>query len=141
MTALFLFRSCKAIGGIVLLTTATAGMVYAQSPAAAGVLTEFPADTQPLNRKTIEERLSGQVYTGTNAAGIQWRAEYKDSGYVFLNIANGARDSGTWRSEEGRVCIEYRGTFPSGCSELRANSEALYAKRDNATAVLVMRKQ
>ncbi|MDP2771386.1 MAG: hypothetical protein Q8O81_16315 [Giesbergeria sp.] len=141
MTASFLFRNCKAIGGIVLLTIATAGVACAQSPAAAGVLTEFPADTQPLNRKAIEERLSGQVYTGTNAAGIQWRAEYKDSGYVFLNIANGARDSGTWRAEEGRVCIEYRGTFPSGCSELRANSEALYAKRDNSAAVIVMRKQ
>lgn len=141
MTASFLFRSCKAIGGIVLLTIATAGVAYAQSAAAAGVLTEFPADAQPLNRKAIEERLSGQVYIGTNAAGIQWRAEYKDSGYVFLNMANGARDSGTWRAEEGRVCIEYRGTFPSGCSELRANSEALYAKRENATAVLVMRKQ
>ena len=141
MTASFLFRSCKAIGGIVLLTIATAGVAYAQSAAAAGVLTEFPADAQPLNRKAIEERLGGQVYTGTNAAGIQWRAEYKDSGYVFLNIANGARDSGTWRAEEGRVCIEYRGTFPSGCSELRANSEALYAKRDNSAAVIVMRKQ
>lgn len=126
---------------IVALTTASAGVVCAQSAATDAVLTEFPADALALSSKAIDERLRGQVFTGATATGITWRAEYKDSGYVFVNLANGARDSGTWRAEEGRVCIEYRGTFPSGCSELRANSEALYAKRDNATAVLVMRKQ
>ena len=95
----------------------------------------------PLSSQAIDERLRGQVYTGTTAAGVSFRATYKDSGYVFIDLSNGARDSGTWRAEEGKVCVEYRGRFPSGCSEMRASPTALFAKRENSTAVTAMQKQ
>lgn len=126
---------------IVLLTTASTGVVCAQNTPTDAVLTDFPADALALNSKEVDQRLRGQVYTGTSTTGNTFRIEYKDTGYVFINLSNGAKDSGTWRAEEGRVCVEYRGRIPSGCSELRATSDAVYGKREGANAITVMRKQ
>lgn len=141
MTASFLLRTCQAAGLVVLVSAAGAGLARAQSPGAEAVLTEFPANALALSAADIDERLRGQTYTGTTATGVPWRADYKASGYVFVDMANGARDSGAWRAEEGRVCVEYRGRFPSGCTELRASPDTLYGKRENASDVTRMRKQ
>lgn len=129
------------IGPIFLLASMCASAASAQTVPAGAVLTAFPADAVPLSREAITERLNGQSYSGTTATGLTWRATYKDSGYVFMDLSNGARDSGTWRAEDGKVCVEYRGRFPSGCSEVRASATMLFSQRENSTAVIAMQKQ
>lgn len=132
-----IFRTTCALA---LLNAALIAAAHAQGAPMETVLPDFPADAQSLDDKTIEERLRDQVYVGKNANGVGWRAQYTASGYVFIDLDNGARDSGTWRVVNGRVCAEYRRVFPSGCAEVRAGPDALYSRRDNAQAVIVMRK-
>ena len=135
------FRIIGAASAVAILTSLGAGAVHAQASAADAALTEFPADALTLNSKEVDQRLRGQVYTGTSVMGDTFRIEYKDSGYVFINLSNGRKDSGTWRAEEGKVCVEYRGRMHSGCSELRATSDKVYGKRDGAAAITMMQKQ
>ena len=137
MTVSFLSRAIHVKGLIASLTILAAGASYAQSAAPPAPLTEFPADALPLSSKEITERLSGQVFVGTSSAGIGYRAEYKSSGYVFVDLSNGARDTGAWRAEEGRVCVEYR-RFPSSCFEVRGNKDTLYSRRADSKEVRVM---
>lgn len=96
------------------------------APAPAGM--DFPADAQPLSASELDARLRGRVYSTTLPNGAGWRADYKTSGYVFVNTTSGGSDTGQWRIEEGKVCVEYRGRFRSGCTEMRASPDGLYAK-------------
>lgn len=123
--------------------TAPASAPAAEAPAAAGTNAkagtgqEFPADAQVLSASELDARLRGKVYTATLANGVGWRADYKNSGYVFVNTTNGGSDTGQWRTENGKVCVQYRGRFPSGCTEMRGGAQALYAK-SNANGVVTV---
>lgn len=108
----------------------------AAAPAAAGQ--DFPPDAQPLSASELDARLRGKVYTATLVSGVRWRADYKASGYVFVNTSSGGQDTGTWRTEDGKVCVEYRGRMRSGCTEMRGGAQALYAKSSSTGVVTVL---
>lgn len=99
---------------------------------------DFPADAQVLSASELDARLRGKVYTATLFNGIGWRADYKASGYVFVNTTSGGSDTGKWRTEDGRVCVEYRGRMRSGCTEIRGGAQALYAKSSSTGVVTVL---
>lgn len=99
---------------------------------------EFPADAQALADAALHARLVGRVYRGQPAAGAGWRLEFKDSGYAFINTTNGGSDSGRWRVEGTKMCVAWQ-RFPGGCSEMRADREALYLKRTSNGEVVVLR--
>lgn len=131
----------SSVGAVALLSISNACIVNAQTASEAAVMNEFPANALALNKQELDARLRGQVYVGATSSGIGWRVDYKDSGYMFVDMDNGASDSGTWRTEDGKVCVEYRKAFPSGCSEVRGSADALYSKRDDGKIVTVMRKK
>lgn len=88
----------------------------------------------------LAQRLTGNIYGATLANGATWRMDYKSSaGYVFFNISNGARDTAKWRTEDGRVCFEFRGPFPSGCIEYRVANDVLFFKRASGEIVAMQR--
>ena len=107
-------------------------------PAAVGAAADFPAGAQVPGATELAGRLSGRTYVTKLANGVSWRMEFNTSGYAFFNISTGGRDSAKWRAEEGRACFEFRGTFPSGCSEFRVLGDGLYLKRASTGEVLAL---
>jgi hypothetical protein len=114
-------------------------VAHSQTPNAAPI--DFPDGAQAPNAAQLAEQLGGKLYTAKLFDGVTWRMEYQASGYVFVNLSTGPRDSGTWRTEDGRVCIEFRGPFPSGCTEYRLSGNTLYLKRSSTGEVVALQKQ
>ena len=102
---------------------------HAQTPANAAPQT-YPPDAQQLTA-----HLHGKVFTGQVANGTGWRLEFQPSGYLFMDISNGARDNGPWSTKDGQYCIQFKGRFPSGCSEVRIAPQTLYIKRSTGEIV------
>lgn len=128
---------------LLLLAAALGGAAaHAQQAAPAAAGSAFPADAQELTAAALDERVRGNLFTATLPDGIGWRVDYKASGYVFVDVSNGARDSGKWRTEDGKICTDYRGRFPSGCSEMRGGpSGTLYLKRNSTGEIVTFQKQ
>lgn len=111
-------------------------------PAAEAARIEFPSDAEELTAAALDERLRGNAFTTSLPNGISWRMDYKSSGYVFVDVSTGARDTGKWRTEDGKMCAEYRARFPSGCSEMRGGpAGTLYLKRNSTGEIVTLRKQ
>lgn len=100
--------------------------------------TEFPAGAMVMEPSAVQQRLSGKVVNMTYANGQQVRLEYKER-YAYLNVGN-ASDTGLWRAEPGRVCIEWQ-RFAAGCFEVRSVGEVLYAKRATNGEIVLMNLQ
>lgn len=100
---------------------------------------DFPADAQVLSASELDARLRGKVYTATLANGLRWRGDYKASGYVFFNMGNDGKWSGAWRTEDGKVCVDYRGPARTSCTEMRSGAQqVLYARSSTTGRVAVM---
>ncbi len=107
----------------------------AQAPAAVAP-TEFPADAVAEADAALKQRFAGRVLKAQPAQGAGWRMDFKDSGYVFLDLSSGYRDTGSWRIEGTRLCIAWqRPSSGSGCNEMRVHGDALLLKRTNGEVV------
>jgi hypothetical protein len=104
------------------------------SQAQTAVPIDFPAEAQALSAQQLKERLGGHSFKATLKDGTGWRLQFKGK-YVFADISSGARDSGTWRIEEGKLCTEYQ-RFPSSCSEIRGLENMLLLKRASTGEVV-----
>jgi hypothetical protein len=100
--------------------------------------TEFPANTVVLAADVLQQRMAGKVYKAKLTDGATWRLEYKNNGYIFLNTGSGFSDSGKWSVKGEQLCSEWT-RAPSGCSETRANNEAVYIKRSSTGEVVALR--
>lgn len=90
---------------------------------------EFPLDARPVGAQALKERLSGRGFIARQANGMGWDMNYAADGHFAMRLSNGQTDQGRWRAEDNRVCIEFEGRFPSGCSEMRLSATRLYLKR------------
>lgn len=113
----------------------------AHGQTAVAVPVDFPAGAQAPNAAQLAERLGGQVFTAKLANGVTWRMDYKSSGYVFVDVGTGQRDTAKWRTEDGRVCLEFRGAFPSGCADYRISDDTLYLKRSSTGEVVALERK
>jgi hypothetical protein len=104
-----------------------------------GIPTEFHPDATTLSADALRERLSGKVFGAKLADGNNWRYDFKADGYFYLN-AGGYRDSGKWRTEDGKVCFDMRKTGES-CNEMRARGDALQTKRASSGEVATLTLQ
>ena len=86
----------------------------------------------------LTERLNG-IWTTRLANGVGWRMDFRDNGFMYMDISNGARDTAKWRTEDGGVCFDFR-QFPSSCGPWRIAGDRLYLKRDSGE-VLTLQKQ
>jgi hypothetical protein len=119
---------------------ATAGLLaapalHAQTNEGATTRAEFPSDAQTLTAQALKDRLEGHAFKANLQDGSSWRLQFK-SKYIYVNISSGANDSGTWRTEDGKLCVEYQ-RFPSGCSEMRGSAKDLYFKRASTGEVVL----
>ncbi len=67
--------------------------------------------------------------TARMANGVGWLMRYEIDGRINMEVSNGTADKGRWRAEDNRLCVDFEGKFPSGCSEMRADASRLYLKR------------
>ena len=111
---------------------------HAQTPASAATQT-YPPDAQTPDAQQLTAHLHGKVFTGQVANGTGWRLEFQPSGYLFMDISNGARDNGPWSTEGGQLCVQYKGRFPSGCSEVRIAPQTLYFKRSSTGEIVTLK--
>ena len=95
----------------------------------------FPATAHTPTAAELSAHLAGKVFKGQTSAGQGWRLEFKTSGYVYINISTGAYDYGNWRSEDGKLCVEYQRVIPSGCAEVRIAPQTLYTLRSTGETV------
>ncbi|MDH4062535.1 MAG: hypothetical protein OEU94_17135 [Aquincola sp.] len=103
-------------------------IVLAAVHALAQVPQEFPPNAASISADQLKERLTDRVFTARMTDGKDWRWEWKSSGYIFLNISGGYSDSGKWRTEDGKVCVEMNKSGAS-CSDMRMVGDVLYLKR------------
>lgn len=99
---------------------------------------EFPPDARALGAQALKEQLSGRAFTVRQANGIGWEMNYAADSRFTIRLSTGAQGQGRWRTEDGRVCVEMEGRFPSGCSEMRAGSRQLYLKRGSTGEVVAL---
>jgi hypothetical protein len=96
-----------------------ASTAWGQAPGAEAVkMTEFPAAASMPTAQELADKLSGKVWRAPFANGAAARYDFRGQ-YLFVNLSSGASDNGRWRAEDGRMCVEFRGRFPSGCTEVR----------------------
>lgn len=117
---------------IVLLVVVSAIMSAMSLPAMSA---EFQADAQTLLPEQIKERLSGKTYKSVTTAGQPLKVQYKDTGYAFLDVATGYRDTGKWWAEGSKLCTQWQKTPNSGCFEMRLQGTTLMLQRANGDIV------
>ncbi len=114
-----------------------ASQAQTDAPAAAPP-SVFPATAQTPTAAELSAHLGGKVFKGRTSANQGWRLEFKTSGYVYANVSSGAYDHGNWRSEDGKLCVEYRRFFPSGCAEVRIAPQTLYYLRSTGEIITLL---
>lgn len=97
----------------------------------------FPPEAQAITAKALQERLAGKTYRTQLAGGMQWEMQYGADGHMSMSTGKAA-DKGRWRTEDNRLCVDFEGKFPSGCSEMRADTARLYLKRSSTGEVVVL---
>lgn len=99
--------------------------------------TEFPPEATAPSADALRERLSGKVFRTRVADGNTQRLQFNANGYFFLNTGRGGAADGTWRTEDGRFCLDLK-QINAGCSEVRAKGDSLYYKRISNGEVVEM---
>ncbi len=98
----------------------------------------FPPVAQPITAKALHERLVGKNYLGQTAKGQGWDIHYAADGRLQMRVSSGESDQGRWRTEDNRLCVDFEGKFPSGCSEMRADTGRLYLQRVSTGEIVVL---
>lgn len=93
----------------------------------------MPPDATPLTAKDLRDTLAGKVFKVKGSSGPDWRFQFNDNGYYFLNVGQWS-DSGKWRTEDGKLCTEPR-TSNAGCNDMRVAAGRLFLKRSNGAIV------
>ena len=120
-------------------SAAAATAPAAAASASAGTVDGFPAGARALEPADLQARLKDQRFEAKLADGTGWRIMFQ-GGYMYIDVSNGARDNGPWRAENSRLCVDYRGRFPSGCNEVRDLDGNLVLRRGNGEIVRLMPK-
>jgi len=98
----------------------------------------FPAEAQSIQAPALKDRVSGRTYTGRMTSGVGWEMKYAADGRFNMRTSNGETDQGRWRTEDNRLCVDFEGKFPSGCSEVRTDAKRLYLKRASTGEVVAL---
>ena len=97
---------------------------------------EFPAGARAPTANELTTVLRGKSYEAPLPNGGTIRTDYAaDSNGIAVYVA-GRSDSGTWRTEDGRICFQLK-TLPSNCNEVRLVGSDFYMKRVNGDVVRV----
>lgn len=120
-----MFRPVRRLVAAVLSLTALAAQ--AQAP-------QFPEGATSPGAADIKAYLEDKVFDVAIADGTRWRLEYKSNGYFFVDTSTGFRNSGTWQTEDGRLCGQLKGRDRS-CNDVRLHQDLLHLKRDSGEII------
>ncbi|HRQ66916.1 MAG TPA: hypothetical protein PKZ76_18960 [Xanthomonadaceae bacterium] len=97
---------------------------------------EFPAGARAPNATEIASTFPGKSFNFSGPGGI--RTDYAKQGNAVTVYFSGRSDVGTWRAEDGRVCLEKFLTIPPACNDVRMVGSEAYLKRTNGDVVKLM---
>ena len=100
----------------------------------------FEEAAPPPSADEVRKILSGNVFSVSIADGSTWRVDFNKNGYYFFNASGGYSDSGKWRTEDGKLCVEPRKT-PAACNDARVNQGFLVLKRLTGEIVVYRPKE
>lgn len=100
--------------------------------------TTFPEGTSTPKADELRVRLSGNVFSVKPFSGPNWRLQYKEGGYYFVNVGSYS-DTGDWKTEDGKLCSKGQKGAAS-CNEVRATPESIYLKRDSGEVILLVKQ-
>ncbi|MDM0075208.1 hypothetical protein QTH90_12490 [Variovorax sp. J2P1-59] len=86
-------------------TFSTPFVLLATSMAAMGQAPGFPADTPIPKSAEITEFVKDKTFTGTRSDGITGKFNYRSDG-KFEVIYPQFKEFGTWRTEDGNLCVD-----------------------------------
>jgi hypothetical protein len=95
---------------------------------------DFPSGVTVPTTAEIRQRLTGKVFDVKLANGTSWRLEYESNGYFFIDTSTGYKDSGKWRSEDGKLCHEPSKTKAS-CNDFRVSASSQFLKRNSGEII------
>ena len=98
--------------------------------------TEFPAGAKAPSAAEVTNLLKGKSFNFSGPGGI--RTDYAKEGNAITVYFSGRSDVGTWRAEDGRVCLENFQTIQGACNDVRLVGSDIYFKRSNGQVVQVM---
>lgn len=100
--------------------------------------TTFPDGTSSPSTDELRARLSGNVFSVKPFSGPNWRLQYKEGGYYFVNVGSFS-DSGEWKTEDGKLCGKGQKSGGS-CNEVRTTPESIYLKRDSGEVIMLVKQ-
>lgn len=118
--------------------TVSAYVISAALLASLTACASFPTGSQDITAKDLQQRLAGKTYTARIANDVGWEMRYGTDGRMAMDVSNGTADKGRWRTEDNRLCVDFEGKFPSGCSEMRADAKQLYLKRHSTGEIVAL---
>lgn len=104
------------------------GMAWAQEPVVStDVPQAFPEGVTLPIAQDLKTALAERIFKAKYANGMTVRYQFKGD-YLYVD-AGRRSDSGPWRVEDGKMCVDFRRTFPSGCVQARMLVDAVWFKR------------
>lgn len=99
-----------------------------------GAAHAFPEGASTPTAAELTERLSGKVFRVELKNGMTWRLQFMANGYFFVDTSAGGRLSGTWRTEDGRVCSHIPDRDPS-CGDARLHEGIVHVRRADGEVI------
>ncbi len=94
---------------------------------------EFPAGAKAPSAAEVTALLKGKSFDLSGPGGV--RTDYAKEGNAITVYFSGRSDVGTWRAEDGRVCMENFRAIRGACNDVRLIGSDIYVKRSNGQVV------
>jgi hypothetical protein len=94
----------------------------------------IPDDATAPSAEQLKAMLSGKVFRVKVADGSSWRLDYRGNGYWYVDTSTNFRDSGKWRTEDGKLCTEGR-AVRAACNDIRIQADVIYLRRDSGEVI------
>lgn len=94
---------------------------------------EFPAGAKAPSAAEVTALLKGKSFDLSGPGGV--RTDYAKEGNAITVYFSGRSDVGTWRAEDGRVCMENFRAIQGACNDVRMIGSDIYVKRSNGQVV------
>ncbi len=116
------------ISATVLATALLWGCASSPPPA-----TDFPAGARTPSAAEVAAALGGKSFNVPGPRGMI-RSDYAVQANGLAVFYPGGSDTGTWRAEEGRICMAFK-KLQSVCNDMRLAGSDIYMKRSNGDVV------
>lgn len=100
-------------------------------------MAEFPSGARIPVAQELADTLANKAWTAIFANGGKARYEFRGQN-LYVDLLPGGRDNGPWRTEDGRLCAEFRSRFPSGCSDVRVHEGKLVVRRTSTGELITL---